>query len=43
MASKFNYARLGTLGIARMFTELLRQYQHRNSGPAQTDEGQPHN
>ena len=43
MASKFDYTRLGTLGIARMFAELLRQYQHRNSGPAQTDEGQPHN
>lgn len=41
MASKFDYARLGTLGIARMFAKLLRQYP--NSGPTQTDEGQRHN
>ena len=43
MASKFGYAKLGTLGIARMFAELLRQYQNHNSRPAQTDEGQRHN
>ena len=39
MATKFDYPRLGTLGLARLFAELLRQYQHRNSGPTQTNEG----
>ena len=43
MASKVNYPRLGTLGIAKVMVELLRQYQNRNSSPTKTNEGQRHN
>ena len=39
MAAKFDYPRLGTLGLAKVMLELLRQYQNRNSSPTKTNEG----